>query len=225
MEKDIIEMKNAENAEEIIQRIKYLISEKDITQNEFAGLVEINSSNLSKHLNGKLPINESLLNRLVVNLGVSKDWLKSGVGDPYLSTTLAPISKGTPVYDIDVTAGPLTRTRMFTSENMVGLIDIPSIPEDCRVVRVSGDSMCPIINNGDYIAIRELTNPQMIFWGQIYVILLDDYRMVKYVRKHDDPDLLILRSENNNYDDIEVPRRDVRDMMMVHSVIHIDSRM
>ena len=29
-------------------------------------------------MNGKLPINESLINKIVVNLGVSKNWLKNG---------------------------------------------------------------------------------------------------------------------------------------------------
>ena len=51
--------------------------------------------------------------------------------------------------------------------------------------------MKPVINNGDMIAIREIKNPQLIFWGQIYVILLEDYRMVKYIRKHDNPDRVI----------------------------------
>ena len=41
--------------------------------------------------------------------------------------------------------------------------------------------MQPVICNGDMVAIREVKNPNLIFWGQIYVVLLDDYRMVKYI--------------------------------------------
>ena len=95
----------------------------------------------------------------------------------------------------------------------------------CRIVRVSGDSMSPVIRNGDYIAVRELSNLRQIFWGQIYVVILDDYRMVKYIRRHDDPEMVILRSENKRYDDMIIERMEIRDLMFVQNIIHIDSRM
>ena len=218
----------------IIARIRYLIGEAGINQYEFAEKIGVDASNLSKHLNGKLPVNDSLLNKIVVNLGVSKKWLRDGTDVPYSKDAvpqvleggqLAAVQKGTPVYSVDVTAGPMTRSMMFSQENIVGYIDIPAIPDDCRIVRVSGDSMTPVINNGDYLAVRELRNPDLIFWGQIYVLLLDDYRMVKYLRKHDNPDMVILRSENPKYDDMEVRRTDIRDIMIVHNILHIDTRM
>lgn len=114
---------------------------------------------------------------------------------------------------------------MFASENIVGYVNLPGIPEGCRIVTVSGDSMYPVIRSGDFIAVRELSNLQQIFWGQIYVVVLDDYCMVKYVRRHDDPEMVILRSENRNYDDMEVRRTDIRDMMFVQHILHVDKRM
>ena len=134
-------------------------------------------------------------------------------------------ANGTPVYDIDVTAGIMPRARMFANENIIGYIKLPGIPSDCRIVKVSGDSMSPVIRNGDMIAVRELTNIKQIFWGQIYVVILDDYCMVKYVRRHNDPDKVILRSENPKYDDMEIERAEIRDMMFVQHILHVDTRM
>ena len=57
------------------------------------------------------------------------------------------------------------------------------------------------------------------------MLLLDDYRLVKYVRKHENPEMVTLRSANPNYDDMEVMRRDIREMMFVHNILHIDTRM
>ena len=85
--------------------------------------------------------------------------------------------------------------------------------------------MSPVIRNGDYIAVRELSNLRQIFWGQIYVVILDDYRMVKYIRRHDDPAMVILRSENKRYDDMIINRDEIRDMMFVQNIIHVDTRM
>ena len=54
--------------------------------------------------------------------------------------------------------------------------------------------------------------------------MLDDYRLVKYIRKNPDAQLVTLHSENPNYDDIDVRRDDIRDLMYVQSIIHIDNR-
>ncbi len=223
---------------EIVERIKYLIRNLNYRQNEFAEKIGVNPSNLSKYINGRLPISESLVNRIVVNMGVSKQWLEKGTDLPFAKTPHAPVAvsvatadmirhdSGTPVYDIDVTAGSIPRSQMFADEQIIGSVNLPDmVSRDSRIVRVSGDSMTPVIYNGDFIAVRELTNTRQIFWGQIYVVMLDDYRMVKYVRRHSNPSMVILHSENPAYDDMEVMRDDIRDLMFVQAILHLDVRM
>lgn len=222
-----------------IERIKTLMENFGVTQSEFAKRISIDASNFSKHLTGKLPVSDSLINRIVADLGVSKEWLCTGKGymfrpsdndaHSHIRTLTLPSEaiipearNGAKVYGLDVTAGNLARDRMFTEDLVIGSIDVPFINPDCSIVKVSGDSMKPVINNGDMIAIREIKNPQLIFWGQIYVILLEDYRMVKYIRKHDNPDRVILRSENKEYDDIEIEKK--RNLRSVHCRKHYTHR-
>lgn len=218
---------------DIINRIKYLMKELSYRQVDFARKIDVDTSNLSKYLNGRLPISDSLINKLVVNLGVSKQWLEAGTDLPFAKETLPPElhahagvpKQGTPVYDIDVTAGTMPRAQMFAADQIVGWVNLPDVSQSgCRIVKVSGDSMSPVIQNGDYIAIRELTNTQCIFWGQIYVVILDDYRMLKYVRRHDNPSMVTLRSANPNYDDMEISRADIRELMLVQQILHLDTR-
>ena len=227
----------------VAERIKFLMKELNYRQVDFAQKIDIDTSNLSKYLNGRLAMSEALINKIVVNLGVSKQWLETGedlpfakqqpqqlvtVPDTHIVTqpTAAVAKRGTPVYDIDVTAGYLPQARMFTDDQIVGYVDLPDMTSSqCRIVRVSGDSMSPVIRNGDYIAVRELSNLRQIFWGQIYVVILDDYRMVKYIRRHDDPSMVILRSENKRYDDMIIYREEIRDLMFVQNIIHVDTRM
>lgn len=224
---------------EILERIKYLIRNLGYRQNEFADKIGVNPSNLSKYINGHLPIGDSMINRIVVNIGVSKEWLVNGTDLPFAKGTPMPpqISvpsslvkpeplQGTPVYDVDVTAGTMPRAQMFADDRIVGSVNMPDlISPQSRIVRVSGDSMSPVIRSGDYLAVRELTNTRQIYWGQIYVVMLDDYRMVKYVRRHHDPEQVILHSENPAYDDMEVPRSDIHELMFVQTILHIDTRM
>lgn len=228
---------------EVAKRIKFLMKELNYRQVDFAQKIDVDTSNLSKYLNGKLAMSDALINKIVVNLGVSKQWLETGEDLPFAKQqpqqlitvpesrivtepTKALVKKGTPVYDIDVTAGYQPQARMFTDDQIIGFVDLPDMTStNCRIVRVSGDSMSPVIRSGDYIAVRELSNLRQIFWGQIYVVILDDYRLVKYVRRHDDPSMVILRSENRRYDDMEIDRADIRDLMFVQNIIHVDTRM
>ncbi|MDY6293717.1 MAG: XRE family transcriptional regulator [Bacteroidales bacterium] len=228
---------------EVAKRIKFLMKELNYRQVDFAQKIDVDTSNLSKYLNGRLAMSDALINKIVVNLGVSKQWLETGEDLPFAKQqpqqlitvpesrivtepTKALVKKGTPVYDIDVTAGYQPQARMFTDDQIIGFVDLPDMTStNCRIVRVSGDSMSPVIRSGDYIAVRELSNLRQIFWGQIYVVILDDYRLVKYVRRHDDPSMVILRSENRRYDDMEIDRADIRDLMFVQNIIHVDTRM
>ena len=218
---------------EIIARIKYLMREMGVRQVQFAERIGVDTSNLSKYLNAHMPLSDSFLNRLVVNLGVSKEWLLDGTDLPFGKTpartdTAAAVSgsTGTPVYDVDATAGVASgRNELFSNENIVGWVNLPNMSPHCRIVRVSGDSMAPVIMDGDFVAVRELSNINQIYWGQIYVVQLDDFRLVKYLRRHTDPNMVVLRSENPNYDDMDVRRSDIHELLLVQHVLHINSRL
>ena len=221
----------------VAERIKFLMKELNYRQVDFAQKIDVDTSNLSKYLNGRLTMSEALINKIVVNLGVSKQWLETGEDLPFAKQPLARTltveagamsrhaHRGTPVYDIDVTAGSMPRASMFTDDRIVGWVDLPGMSSECRIVKVNGDSMKPVICNGDYVAIRELTSMRHIFWGEIYVVMLDDYRLIKYVRRNPDPNLVTLRSANKDYDDMDVPRSDIREMMIVKQILHVDNRL
>ena len=227
-------MDTQKNAE-IIARIKYLMKEMGVRQVQFAERIGVDTSNLSKYLNAHMPLSESFLNRLVVNLGVSKEWLMEGTDLPFGKAPVAVDAAaaapggagvGTPVYDVDATAGVASgRNELFASENIVGWVNLPNMSPNCRIVRVSGDSMAPVIMDGDFVAVREVSNPLQIYWGQIYVVQLDDFRLVKYLRRHTDPNMVVLRSENPNYDDMDVRRSDIHELLLVQHILHINSRL
>lgn len=231
-------MDSQKNAE-IIARIKYLMKEMGVKQVQFAERIGVDTSNLSKYLNAHMPLSDSFLNRLVVNLGVSKEWLIDGTDLPFGKTPVrldsndghvavmsGDAATATPVYDVDATAGASSgRNELFASENIVGWVNLPNMSPNCRIVRVSGDSMAPVIQDGDFVAVREVSNPNQIYWGQIYVVQLDDFRVVKYLRRHTDPNMVVLRSENPNYDDMDVRRTDIHEMLLVQHVLHINSRL
>ena len=223
----------------VASRIKFLITKLSLSQASFARKLGMDPANMSKHLTGRNPISRGLINRIAVDLGVSKLWLAYGEGVPFAKESSVAetdvfeddelgvdgvsvnASTGAPVYDIDVTAGSVELSREFTSDRIVGFIDLPEMRPGTAIVRVNGDSMTPTIQDGAFVAIRPVSDMSCIFWGQIYVIVLDDFRMVKHVRRHKDPTMVILHSANPDYDDMEIKRSKIRKLYVVESILNM----
>ncbi|MCM1029181.1 MAG: hypothetical protein NC342_01450 [Pseudoflavonifractor sp.] len=222
----------------IIGRIRHLISQLKIRQGAFASRIGIDGGNLSKVLSGQLAVSSSLVNRIVADLGVSKRWLVDGEGIPFDSHACntglfggdAAVDRamlpGLPIYDVDVTAGTQELSMMLTADRVIGRIDLPNLNPEDILVRVSGDSMTPVIKDGAYVAVRPVSDPKYIFWGQIYVIVMDDYRMVKFLRRHpDDSGMVVLHSANPAYDDMDVARDDLRRLFFVDAIFNYEIRL
>lgn len=208
----------------VIGRLRELMRREGLSQAALAKRIGINPANLSKHLNGHLPVTDSLINRVVVEMNVSKDWIR-GLSDDPSPAPVAAFNRGTPVYDIDVTAGFSELSRQFTDDRIIGYINLPQLSNDCAVVRVSGDSMVPVVNPDSLVAISRSDSRNSIFWGQIYVVVLDDYRMVKFLRRHAaDESKVILHSANPAYDDMIVDRSAIRSLYLVETVVNISRR-
>lgn len=226
---------------EIIQRIRILQEQSGLTQGALARRISLDPSNLSKIINGRLPVTQSFINRIVVDMGVSKKWLLEGLGLPYEQTASTPAAdgkseqpaqpalspaamalcnNGVPVYDIDVTAGCTELAHMFTEDKIEGYMSLPRLNPESVIVRVSGNSMHPVISDGSLIAIRRVAADGIISWGSVYVVITDDYRFVKYIRRdRNDIHRVILHSANDDYDDIELLRDQIRALFLVETVV------
>ncbi|MDE5735323.1 MAG: hypothetical protein K2H83_09330 [Duncaniella sp.] len=217
--------------ESITARLRHIMELHRMTQRRLAERLRLDPSNLSKVLSGKLPFTEGLVNRIVIDLGISKKWLTTGEGLPYDKPsqveTLPMPEPGErpgpiPVYDIDVTAGCRSLERLFGETAPVGTIDIPGLSPDSSVVKVRGDSMAPRIANGGYVAVRRIRDMRHIAWGQIYVVELEEYRLIKYLRRHPDPSQVVLHSDNPAYDDMDVDRSDILKLYVVEAILNYE---
>lgn len=162
---------------------------------------------------------------------INRDWLIRGEGDMISESTtdppqvvqVQPNRNGILVYDVDATCGKNPRDIDFTDDIVIGSIDLPNISRDCKIIRANGDSMTPKISDGNWIAIREIYDFDDVFYGQIYVVVTNEYRMIKYVRKYeqDEQNYFILRSDNPNYDDITIRKDKIRKMFIVENILSV----
>ncbi len=219
---------------EIIGRIRHIMSLRGLSQSRLAKLIGIDASNVSKYLSGRLPVSESFINRIIVNLNVSKCWLLEGLGIPFEKSVAEPDRSGRftpetqpasvrsiPIYDIDVAAGITEMSRDYTSEHVKGYLMLPDFNPNWVAVRAQGDSMSPIIDDGAYVVFLPENDIDNIVWGQIYIIVMDNRRVVKFVRRHADPQYVILKSKNEDYDSMDVRIDDIRALYPVKAVVNV----
>lgn len=196
--------------DDIITRIKSVIAESGLTSNAFALKVGMNSSNLSRKLNGKVPITSRDYRLICDSIGVNKDWLETGTGDKYIGEPLngkeimQPML-GVPFYDVEFALG---YDEMYNDTTNVPtkFISIPGYEKADFWCRASGDSMKPLISNGDIIALKVIPDwTEFLPMNEIYAIMTkNDLRTVKVIRRGSDNEHFTLHAINDEYEDQEI---------------------
>lgn len=129
---------------------------------------------------------------------------------------------GVPVYDLEATAGNLELSQHIP-ELIKGYINLPNFRDCIAFLYVRGDSMYPKFKAGDLIGVAPVTDIEIIQYGQAYLLITkDNQRMLKYIRRGQDEEHLILRSESQNFDDIKIKKEKVLKLYMVKGPIRDD---
>ena len=69
----------------IVRRIRELIRSLKKSQSQFANKIDYSEGHLSSVLNGRNKVNDKLIERIVLNLGINPKWILSGKGPMYNS--------------------------------------------------------------------------------------------------------------------------------------------
>lgn len=129
---------------------------------------------------------------------------------------------GSLVYNIDGTCGPSNRDFEFTTEYVIGSINLPGFDPKMPIVEAVEDSMIPRINPHDLVGLQEVVNWDVIFWGKPYFVITRDYRMFKILNKcKDDQEYVILHSVNSDFEDIQMKKSEILKLFIVKKVLSL----
>lgn len=166
-------------------------------------------------------------------LGVSVTWLTTGMGDPHSSTvipspqTIDPAlidnlvsipeyevrcgagSSGAPTFEEATEAKPAFYRQDWFTEHGI-------LPQNCKRLKVHGDSMVPILYDKDTILCD--CTPRAIVSGKIYAFCYGDEVRVKRLFTRLDGSILV-RSENPALADEEIPASDLDSFYLIGRVI------
>ena len=120
---------------------------------------------------------------------INADWLLTGKGTMLKENServLPEINyeyKGAPYYNVDFIGGFDIILNDQTRNPDYYISFEPYNKEGVIWCNITGHSMEPELNNGDFIAMKEMNTPiEYLPAGEIYGIITDDYRTVKRIR-------------------------------------------
>lgn len=160
---------------------------------------------------------------------INADWLLTGKGNMLKNESLPVLPeinyeyKGAPYYNVDFIGG-FDIVLNDQSRNPDYYINFePYNKEGVIWCNITGHSMEPELNNGDFIAMKEMTSPiEYLPAGEIYGIITDDYRTVKRMRMSDKEGFvrLIPTNKNPEYGEQEIPIKMIRKVYAVLGSMH-----
>lgn len=132
--------------------------------------------------------------------------------------------KPIPYYNINVSAGNVTFLDDGLLENQTpdDFMFVPKNIDADIAFPTFGHSMYPEISNGDRVAYKLIKDWSFFNYGMKYLIITDEQRMVKYLKKHTKEGYVLLESRNADYEPIDMPISSIRAILQVRYIGKIE---
>ena len=230
-----------------IQRVKkviaWLVFSKKIGNNkDLAQKMGYTESSFSQIINGKVPLSSRFIKRLsIIDESINLNWLLTGEGAMLReeSTLLRKIleepthTQDAPLGNVNRKKIPLYDTYSVGGTSMIAPNDPVTAPTEwidagdwfidaTAAMHHYGDSMIEY-PSGCILALKEISDKELIIWGKNYVIETDEYRITKRLQRSKDPKYVIAYSTNEEkYQDgtlihqpIDIPKSAIRRLALV----------
>ncbi|WP_165501765.1 S24 family peptidase [Pedobacter frigiditerrae] len=197
------------------------------TQSDFAVAMNIKQGSLSGILSGKTgeKLSNAIKDKLTLLFNVNQEWLTDGIGEPFLKKgpVVSEAKEGVPYYDVSL-ADAGAPSLMLMEDEPEYFVNYKPFNDCTAYLPVYGDSMYPKYASGEIIAVKEVTNFDVLQWGEAYVIMGDEktncLRSIKLIHQHQDPGKLILRSSNPNFKgDTVITKESISSMYIIKGKI------
>lgn len=202
-------------SEKIGSRLKAIRNSLKLTVEEFYGPVMKSFNNGSSIENNKRRLGKRLAKDIIEYHRINPVFLSQGTGRMLLNTgsdrkeTSLPQTRvsesmaSVPYYDIGLAGFEQASPDVFSDSAPEYYVDYRPLNDCSAYLPVYGDSMHPRFSAGEIIAVKEITNPDVILWGEAYLLFTDKQAnnliAIRLLHQHDHPDKIILRAANPDY--------------------------
>lgn len=218
--------------ERILQYIEY----KNIAKSKFYNDLDIKRGLLDSDKLKSSVTDVIIAKILAIYKDLNINWLLTGEGNMLITEEHNPvIAEKTsnkrhliPLFDITAIGGRNYDADMSVVSKPSEMIDTGDWFQDATAaMRVQGDSMSPEYKSGSIVALRQITDPRIIMYGEDYVVETDELRVIKRIQRSENPQCLMACSVNQEqwesgpmkghliHEPFEIPKDSIRRMFLV----------
>jgi phage repressor protein C with HTH and peptisase S24 domain len=196
-----------------------------LTAEELANLIDVTIHVLYKLFQGKLKLQPEISKKIGDLLEKDNPHFINELQEEktkYKNIEAIDTTGKVPYFDLDVTAG---NVQLFQNNDQI-VADYYTVPKEIQDVdfcfKVRGDSMYDKILPGAIVFVKQIVDISVIEYGQVFIVITEEQRMVKYVRRHPTrpDDMVLLRSHNNHYDDIDLLKEKIINLLLVKGYLN-----
>ncbi|HBA29133.1 S24 family peptidase [Parabacteroides goldsteinii] len=214
--------------ETILHRIEQIAANEGVKITAFEKIIGASKGVLSRAINNGTDIQSKWLQSIVENYPLySESWLLTGRGSMLKEKTSTPEvnyeCKGAPYYNVDFIGGfdIVLNDQTRTPDYYINFE--PYNKEGVIWCNITGHSMEPELNSGDFIAMKEMTDPiEYLPYGEVYGFITNSYRTIKRMGRSNKDGFIRLIPTNKNpeYSDQDIPVNMIRKVYAVLGSMH-----
>ena len=214
--------------ETILHRIEQIAANEGVKITAFEKIIGASKGVLSRAINNGTDIQSKWLQSIVENYPLySESWLLTGRGSMLKERTSTPEvnyeCKGAPYYNVDFIGGfdIVLNDQTRTPDYYINFE--PYNKEGVIWCNITGHSMEPELNSGDFIAMKEMTDPiEYLPYGEVYGFITNSYRTIKRMGRSNKDGFIRLIPTNKNpeYSDQDIPVNMIRKVYAVLGSMH-----
>lgn len=186
---------NTFSSQEVIERLKNALSIS--TDTELANVLGVTKATVS-NWRSRNSFDVQLLHTKCSHLNL--DWVLTGRGSASIKSDVTN-SVSVPYFETDFIGG---YDELFNDQSFLPTcyISVPGFERADCWCSIRGNSMSPLISNGDLIALKECTL-ENIKYGEVYAVVMEDLRTIKKIRRSFSDENLRFIPINPDYDEQE----------------------
>lgn len=229
-------------AENTLKRIKQYLDYKRIRIRAFERVVGMSNGSFASQLKHNKTIGvDKLENILHKYPDINSEWLLRGNGEMllydsveedtvvYRKTEKKAHSYNIPVYDIETTAGIADLFGDNDVQKPVSFLNLPRISEYDGALYIVGESMYPLLKNGDIVVYKKINNIENnIIWGEMYLAYIksddNEFFLTRYVKQSKREGYAQFVSYNKEFETVEFPLESIKALALVKASVKINSQ-
>ncbi len=227
METESIKQDKKKSLSDLAKRFMKIFEVKEYTGYRFSkDFPKLLEGTVTKIRTGRVEPSKIYLNALLEKFpDISMVWLLTGEGEMFNNGTKTKVIKPeshiipTGYYLPDVHAAAGLDKEIVNDELNRIPINLPNWEKGIDFINVYGDSMYPKYCSGEIIGIKEV-ELQYLNYGFAYVVILKDEQvLLKFIKKSEKEDYIILESENDFYQPKEYHIDQIKKVFIIKGVI------